>query len=133
MWKFIQWLCPVIFPLWKYLLTQQMQHEFLPLRDLHFSFICFNSPTLAGKSFFKMSSHKNMASKLGLNLNQNRNDWKQKIISKVCKHLGTTEFYISGMHNILNIRRKLQCIMEISLNRTSLTSWEKWNICHISQ
>lgn len=73
-----------------------------------------------------------MASKLGLNLNQNRNDWKQKIISKVYKHLGTTEFCISRMHNILNIQRKPQCIMEISLDRTSLT-WEKWNICHISQ
>lgn len=72
-----------------------------------------------------------MASKLVLNINQNRNDWKQKIISKVCKHLGTTEFYISGMHNVLNIRRKPQCIMEISLDRTSLTASEKWNICHI--
>lgn len=73
-----------------------------------------------------------MASKLGLNLNQNRNDWKQKIISKKSTNiLGTTEFCISRMHNILNIQRKPQYYGN-GLDRTSLT-WEKWNICHISQ
>lgn len=37
------------------------------------------------------------------------------------------------MHNILNIKRNPQCIVEISLDRASVTSSEKCNTSHILQ
>lgn len=73
-----------------------------------------------------------MSSRLGFNSNQNRNNWKQNIISSL-KTLSITEFCVSGMHNILNVKRNPQCIVEISLDRASLTSSEKCNTSHILQ